>query len=1217
MSDATTQGGTIRAFTRHPTAANLLMLGLIVLGVIALPKMQRETFPEFGAHKVRITIVYPGASADQVEEAICVRVEDAISGVGFVEEVVAEAREGVGQVVVEMSEGGDEVEFLNELKTEVEAIDDFPERIEDPVLREEPDLGDKVIALAVSGPEDPAQLKAYCESLKRKLRQEPGISQVELKGFSDHHLRVHVRREALLQHSLSLEQLAQRIEAQSLSLPAGSIQSREGELLIRFDDERRSPQELADLVVVGAESGGELRLGDLGEVIDTFELDEDQVTFNGKRAGLLQIEKAQGEDVLRVFASVQAFKARVEESKPKGVELTLTEDMASNVQDRLDMLVTNGWQGLLLVFGTLALFFAVRFSFWVALGLPVSFLGAFFFFPLIGYSINMITMVALLLALGLLMDDAIVIAENVIAHRKRGKSPLAAAVDGTEEVKWGVTSSFLTTVAVFAPLSTMAGDIGDVLGVMPVVLLLVLGVSLIEAFLILPNHLSHALNDVKVEETHPTRLRIEAALDWLREVALGKPVAWCVRYRYLTLGLAGLAFCASAACMAGGLLKFRAFPDIEGDVVQARVLLPQGTPLARTAALTRRLEAAVREVAASLPQPGGKPLVRDVSVRFNTNRDAYEQGPHVATVSVDLLGTEERATSIDELIRRWREAIGSPADVISLKYAEPSQGPAGRAIDVRLKGEDLDRLRAASLETREFLNRFEGVNDLGDDLRPGKPTIRLRLREGAVGMGLTGAAVAGQLRVAFYGATAATPQVGPESYEVDLRLAPEDRDAEGDLEAFRIALPDGRQVPLQAVARIERERGWARIARVDGVRTVSVQGDVDTSRGNTGEIMGALEREWLPRLRERFPDVRVSLEGEAKEGAKTGSSLRFAFGLGLIGVFLILSFQFRSYLEPLLVMGAIPLALIGVIWGHVLLGLDLSMPSMVGFVSLAGVVVNDSILLLLFLRAAMVAGQPIEEACAQASRDRFRAILLTSVTTIAGLTPLLMERSSQAQVLIPLAASIVFGMLASTVLVLVVIPCGYGVLHDLGLTRDPREDEDLLEQLPLAAEAEQGAAERETESTPEGPRSESETATPEADTATATTEPDTEAATTESDTATATPEADTEGSTPEADTEGSKPEADAEAATPEADTEGSKPETDTEGSKPEADTEGARAEADTEGATPEADTEGATPEPDTEGARAEPDTEGARAEPDTEGSQPEPDSEGPTGRQSP
>ena len=1026
----------IRFCAAHPTAANLLMLILLAMGALTVSRLQRETFPDYTPREIEVSVVYPGATAEDVEEAICVRIEEALDGVSDPEELRSEARDGVGLVVVEMREGGDFQAFSDEIRTEVDAIDDLPAAAEEAVVREL-HRTDPVISIAVTGEAGLPDLKAYCEDLKRRLRRDAGISLVEVEGFSDHQIRVELSQHTLQKHGLSVGEVARMIGAQSVDLPSGTIETSERDVILRFTDERRTPLELASLVVLTGDRGAELRLGDLATIIDRFELDEDKILFNGERAGLLKISKMKSEDSLEVNEQVRAFLEEERQRMPVGVRLLLTEDLTSIVRDRLEMLVVNGLQGLALVFVTMWLFFSLRFSFWVAMGLPVTFLGALFFLPLLGQSINMMSMVALLLAIGLLMDDAIVIAENIATHLRRGKSALEAAIAGTAEVKWGVFSSFLTTVAVFGPLSFLGGDIGKVLRPVPIVLMVVLAVSLVEAFLILPHHLAHSLSRRGAERPGRFRIWFDGAIDWVREAVLGAAVDRVLRWRYLTLGVVLGAFFLTIGLVAGGRAKFQAFPDIDGDVIVARVLMPQGTPLRTAEAVGERLTQGLARIDRELAprQPGGERLIRSVSVQFGRNVDAHESGPHVLTVSADLLGAERRDAPIGELLARWREETGLIPDVLNIRYAEPAFGPAGWPIFIRLQGADLAQLKLASLDVQSWLQAFPGVLDLPDDLRPGKPEVRLRLAAGAAALGFDARTVSDQLRAAFHGQTASEIQVAVEDYEIDVRLAEADRDGFADLDFFHVTTAQGHHVPLGAVAEMEHSRGWARIARVDGERTVSIQADVDTSTSNTAEILGELKRDFLPGFEGRFPSVRLELEGEIAESATTRSSMLKGMMIGLLGIFVLLSFQFRSYVEPLIVMVTIPFVLIGVVWGHLLMGLNLSMPSLLGLVSLAGIVVNDSILLVVFVKTRRQDGLTMSEAAGQASRDRFRAVLLTSLTTITGLIPLLLEKSLQAQILIPLATSIVFGLLASTVLILLVIPALYGILDDLGLTR--------------------------------------------------------------------------------------------------------------------------------------------------------------------------------------
>ena len=1038
-------------FTRHPTGANLLMLVFIALGLASVRTLRRETLPDFTPAEVEIRVPYPGATAEEVEEVVCHRIADALDGVKFLEELRSEAREGHGIITAEMEEGGEFQTFKDEIDTEIAAIDDFPSEVEDPIIQQ---LGttELVLALLVSGPMPAADLKAYCEDLKDRLQQSPAISLVRISGFSDHQLRIELSADSLMSYGISAADVADIVARQSLNLPAGAIETRQRDIVVRFVEERRSPDELEELIVVAGEGGAEIRLGDIGTVVDTFEIDEDKVDLfevtadraivRSGRSAVLYIEKTKTQDTLRVADEVKSFLEAERQRRPQ-VQLVVTQDSSTLVRGRLQLLVKNGWQGLVLVFFTLWLFFSFKLSWWVTMGLPVAFLGAFFVVPFLGLTLNMLTMVGLLLALGLLMDDAIVIAENIAAHLRRGKSSLQAAVDGVNEVKVGIIASFITTACVLGPLVAIEGDIGKVLRVVPMILILVMAISLIEAFLILPAHLAHSLQGFDPDRTGTFRRRFDAGIEWVRERVLGRAIDGLIRVRYLFVGCVVGAFLVTLGLLAGGIVKFKAFPDLDGDVVVARLLLPAGTPLWRT-------ERAVEEVIGGLErvnrkfapaQPNGSNLVQNVYVQYNRNDEAFENGPHVATVSVDLLSAEIRDGRVDNIVQAWIATTGQLTDVISLVFAEPTFGPAGRPIEIRLSGEDLDELQAAATEVRIWLESFVGVYNLADDLRKGKEEVRLTLREGAVGLGFDARSIARQLRAAYYGSTSDEIQVDQESYEVDVRLRRDDQNSLEDLEYFHVTLPDGKRVPLHAVATGETGRGWARIARVDALRTVTVRGDVDPDVANTNALMAQMQDEFLPVLKAKYPALMVSLEGEVKEGAVTQRSMMRAMLLGLLGVFVLLSFQFRSYLEPLIVMVAIPFSLIGVVCGHLLVGLDFSLPSMLGFVSLSGVVVNDSILLVVFLKHHRREQVEVRVAAAQASRARFRAIVLTSLTTIAGLLPLLAEKSLQAQILIPLAVSIVSGLLASTVLVLLVLPCLYAILEDFGLLASHDEAE--------------------------------------------------------------------------------------------------------------------------------------------------------------------------------
>lgn len=1029
----------MRYFAAHPTIANLLLIAFIAVGVYSVPSMQRETFPRVEGRKVQISIAYPGARPEDIEEAVCRRVEDAVSSVDNVYEVQCEARENLALSVVEMVEGNDLDRFFSDVTTEIEAINDFPDKAERPTIIM---LGrtDFVADIALTGTENPSELKAYAEDLKTRMLASGGIPKVEIEGFSDHQVRIELSDASLRQYGLSLDDIANKISRQSLNLPAGSIETQDGDILIRLAEERKRVHEFLNLVVISGTGGGQIRLGDIAKITDRFNLDEVKTLFNGQRAAILKITKTPNEDTLDVIDAVSKFVEQENKTAPPSIQLTITNDGSSIVRDRLQLLVKNGLMGLVLVFLVMLLFFGLRYSFWITMGLPVSFMGAFAIMVMLGYSLNMLTMVALLIVIGLLMDDAIVISENIAAHREKGAKPIDAAVNGTIQVMPGVLSSFGTTTFIFGSLAFLKGDIGAILKVVPVVMMAVLVISLIEAFLILPNHLGHSLSKAGNKKNVLMRF-MDRFVDFMRERVVGRFVDFTVSWRYLTTGVAVGFFILAVTAMAGGLLKFSAFPDLEGNTIEARLLLPQGTPLARTEEVVLQLTNALDRTNKQLRknEENEKSLLKNVTILFNENKDASEQGRHVATLRIDLIDSETRNSRNDDIRALWRQEIGRIADVLTLKFTEASVGPGGKAIDIRLKGRDLIALKKASLDLQTWLRRYKGIADVADDLRAGKPEFAVRLNENANSLGLDAKMIADQLRSAFYGRTISDIQVGAESYEIDVRLRNKDKDSLADLDYFTISTPAGDQIPLSAVATLKHDRGYSRINRIDGVRTISVTGELDSRIANTNEILADTKKRFIPEFLKRHPQTQISLEGENKEAGKTQQSMVGGFVLGLIGVFLLLSFQFRSYIEPLVVMIVIPFAFIGAVGGHILMGIDFTMPSMLGFVALAGVVVNDSILLINFIKDHHGPNTTVAQAAPLAARSRFRAILLTSLTTIAGLLPILSETSLQAQILIPLVTSLAFGLIASTILVLFVVPAIYAILDDFGLSTLAKE----------------------------------------------------------------------------------------------------------------------------------------------------------------------------------
>lgn len=1025
----------IRWFTGHPTAGNLLLILILALGLFAAPNLTRETFPDYLPPEVSITLEYRGATAADVEEAICQRLGEALQRVDYMKEVSCAARDNQAQTIASMEPQGDMGRFLDDIRTEIEALTDLPEEAEGPVIRELYRTS-LVAAIAVYGPMSFSHLEAYTSQLEDRLFAMDGVADVIPVGLSQSQWHIEVSRDLLRQYGLGVHDIARAINSQNLDMPLGTIETDSQDIQLRFVDERRSLQALAELPVIGGAAGAVLTLGDIATITEAHEREEERVDFNGQRAIILEIHKNRHDDALRVMDSLAAFINEEKARRGGNVELEITQNMTSIVKDRLQMLVGNGITGLLLVGLVMALFFRPRLAFWALFGLPAAFAGAFVVMAITGLSLNMITLVALLMAIGIVMDDSVVITDNIAQWHADGNSPLEAAAKGTQEILPGVLSSFLTTVSVFIPLAFLAGELGAVLEVLPVVLIAALAASLIEAFWILPHHLKSGLG--RRREKVPSRFRsaFDNGFESVRE-KVGQLADGAIRFRYGVLAAMLLILLGSVGLMAGGHVRMEAMPEIDGDVLEARVLMPQGTPLHQTRAITERITSAMLRLNEEYTpeQPGQQALVQNIQTRFNQHAGAGEKGAHVATVIADLLTAELRTVDLATLTERWYEEIGAIPGLIALNIQEPGFGPAGIPIEVRLQGTDLDELKAAARYLSDEVARYNGTFNVLDDLRPGKPQRTLSLNDSSLSLGLTAADVASQIRMGLLGDIVDTVQIGDQHIEILVRQTSAERNTQQFLEDTVITTGKGQMVPLREVADITEERQWAQVTRIDGKRTVTVSADVNGQITNADAIVADLQSQVFPKLQEQWPEITLQVEGQTARSRETGQSIARGLLIGLLGIFLILSFQFRSYLEPVIVMLAIPVAFMGAVWGHLLMGYNLSMPSLIGAASLAGIVVNNAILLVQFIKSYREQGMSAQEAAGAASRARFRAILITTSTTVAGMLPLLAETSTQAMAVIPLVISVVFGLLVSTVLILIALPALYTVLEDLNMTQ--------------------------------------------------------------------------------------------------------------------------------------------------------------------------------------
>jgi multidrug efflux pump subunit AcrB len=1046
--------GAIAWFARNPVAANLLMGLILVLGGMAAFRLKREVFPSTDLNRVSVSVPYPGASPEEVEEGICMRIEEEVQGIAGIKEVQSVAAEGSGTVDVEVLPGESVAKVMEEVKNRVDAITSFPEEAERPVISR-PTVTRQVINVAVAGDTDEASLKRLGERVRDELLSLGTITKAELLAARPYEVSVEVSELALRRNGLTFDEVAEAVRRSSLDLPGGTIKTEGGEVLLRTKGQAYVGAEFEALPVVTRPDGTRVLLGDVATVVDGF-ADQDLVArFDGKPAVLVTVFRVGEQDAFAVADAVHEYIARTQPGLPPGIALTAWRDDSALLRSRQDLLVSNALQGLVLVFVLLALLLRFKLAWWAIAGLPVSVLGALWLMPYFDFSLNMISLFAFILVTGILVDDAIVVSENVYTRLCNGEDPLGAAIRGTKEVAVPVTFAMLTTVAAFAPMFDLGGNFRKVWQTIPFIVIACLLFSWLESKFVLPAHLVHVRAPRPGDRPH-VLARGWGLLQWpfQRLLDLGTARVYrpllrlTLRWRYLAVAAACAVLLFVGGLVAGGRIPFRFLPEVEGDNIVALLRMPQGTPARTTARALARVEAAAlalrSEVDARSSAPGAGSVIRHILTTVGDQPYATEQqrnqggidaafgGANLGEVNIQLAPSEERTVSAVELMGRWRELAGEVPDAVELTYSS-SLFNAGADVDVRLSHPDMGELEAAATELKERLRSYAGVTDIADSFRAGKRELRLQVRPAAEALGLSLADLAGQVRQGFYGEEAQRIQRGREEIKVMVRYPEAERRSLGDLEAMRIRTPAGDEVPFAAVAEVDASRGYATIRRADRARKVNVTAKVDPAAPVTpGKIVATLTADVLPELRARHPGLGFEFEGQAQEQADTIGSLVRGFAVALFAIFALMAIPLKSYVQPILIMTAIPFGLVGAVLGHILLGMGLSIMSMFGLVALTGVVVNDGIVLVDFVNRARRAGVPLEQAVREVGVARFRPILLTSSTTFIGLLPLISEKSVQAQFLIPMAVSLGFGVLFATAITLLMLPATYLILHDAG-----------------------------------------------------------------------------------------------------------------------------------------------------------------------------------------
>jgi len=1037
--------GVIRRFVANPVAANVLLLLVLGGGVLASLRIPRELFPEFSADLITVTVPYPGSSPAEVEEGICLKIEEMVENLDGVKEVSSTSREGFGTVLVEVDTSADVRDVLDRVKVEVDKID-FPIDAEDHSIVEVT-LTRHVIHVAVAGEAGERTLKEIAEEIRDEINELPGISQVGLSGVRAYEISVEVSEQALRRHRLTLGRVARAIQDSSFDLPAGNVKTRGGEIAIRVIGQRRRAEEFQSIPVLYKPDGTVIRLADVATVLESFEDIDVAGQFNGKPAALVSVFKTGEEDVIEIAHAVKRYVADKQKRVPDRIVLETWSDYSKVIEDRLDMLIRNGIQGLTLVFLVLLLFLNTRLSFWVAAGIPFSIFGTILVLKLTGGTLNMLSMFGLIMALGLIVDDAIVVGENVYARVERGQKPGPASIEGTKEVILPVIGAVVTTWLAFTPLLFLIGIMGKFIRILPVAVIFGLGFSLMECIVILPSHLSHSLErQARIAGRggvlHRRAARVRGLLDgWTQRFIDGAFMPLyrlAVRYRYVTLAtaIAVSAVIAGASPLGAGLIKFITFPKMDSDSLRAKLVLPTGTPIERTQELARQITASAWALNERFKGPGGEGMVQRVYSLIGQQTGAggeFESGggAHVAEVIVELLPSERRGKvrSMD-LNDAWRRSTGQPPDALQLTFGAFRGGPGGRPLEIRLLGATTDQITPAAESLRRQLATHHGVTDIEDDALPGKREMKVRLKPGALALGISLRSLAAQLRDAFYGNESLKIQRDRDEIKVMVRYPADQRRTFGNVEEMRIRTTAGDEIPFTEVADVRISRGYTTLRRSGRHSVITVSADVDEDLANSEEIIeGMTDAGVFEKIQQRW-GVTADFRGQAQQRTESLQSLRVWYPLALMGIYAVLAGIFRSYVQPLIVMVAIPFGLVGAVIGHWVFGLDVTLLSLFGMVALTGIVVNDSLVLIDLVNRRVRAGAGVHAAAEAGARDRFRPIFLTTATTVAGMAPLLAERSFQAQFLKPMVVAIAFGLTFATLLTLLVVPSLYLIGND-------------------------------------------------------------------------------------------------------------------------------------------------------------------------------------------
>ncbi len=1071
--------GTIEWFARNHVAANLLMALLVVGGLLTIPILGQEMVPEVDLDIITVSVPYPGAAPEEVEQAVAIRVEEALTGLPGVKKVSSTASEGSASILIELLAGEDVSRRLADIRARVDAIDNLPDEAERPVVRQA-EIGKQVLSIAIAGDTDEWTLKQIGEQLRDDLAALPEITEVSLDSVRPYEVSIEVSESQLDRFGLTFDHVVRAVQTSSVDLPGGVVRAEGGEILLRARGQAYNGGSFAAIPVVTRPDGTRLLVGDVAQVSDSFAETDQRATFDGQPGALVTVFRVGDQKLLEVADAAVAYVDQIQADLPEGLQITVWQNGANYLKERLGSMVRNARGGFLLVILVLALFLRLRLALWVGLGIPIAFLGAVAIMPALDMTINWISLLAFIVVLGIVVDDAIVVGENTYTEHQRTGEALEGAIRGAQGIAVPVVFGVATTIAAFAPMLFIPGAMGRFTRVLPIIVIACLVFSLIEAMWVLPAHLGHTRKGLDSKPVRPASIawrRVQTSvsgwLDHVIEYRYKPMLERSLEWRYLTLASAGALLLITLGLLAGGWLRFTFQEPVEGDVIVADLTMVPGTPAHVTAAAIRQLEQAAGRVQAeadagrdmehgsifrhSLASMGEQPF-RKAQSQMPGGRLGRGGGSsaNLGEVQIEMVDSEWRDLGTDEMQRRWREAAGSIPGATELSFHN-TMISAGKPVEIELRGSDLEELRGAAAALKERLVAYPGVYDVADSFRTGKRELQYRVLPSAEALGLSIADIGRQVRQAFQGEEVQRIQRGRDDVAVMVRYPEAERRSLAEVESMRIRTSEGLAVPFSSVASVEVGEGFSAIRRVDRQRVVTVTADVDVALGNANEIVEDLTSAALPAIQQRYPGIHFEFEGEQAEQRDFMNAMVRGQIIALLIIYALLAVPLRSYWQPLIIMTAIPFGLVGAVFGHLLLGYDFSMYSIIGFVALSGVVVNSSLVLVDQVNRLREKGARLGEAVRDAAGRRFRAIMLTSLTTFAGLTPMMLEDSMSARFMIPMAVSLAFGVVFSSAITLFVVPCSYVVMEDIGLLFQGQRRRRAAERI-AAAQADQEAA---------------------------------------------------------------------------------------------------------------------------------------------------------------